>query len=335
MHGLATGATGMSTVVELAGTLVAAVRSIVRDLLADFVATLAVRLAQWALEAGLSFGVATPLIAFQVTALVARYANRIKHFLKTLITHLRGLAKESDTLRQLIDELRRLFRRGTPLPNGGPVAVYRNGVLIPPPITSGPTMPTKPMLYKYTFETNPHLSTFNWDFPPLDEIEQDARRFRTSTEYRVLRPRRWLTVRRLTDAEREEHRIFAGKDGLLYRTDGTLFDSDAAPYRRAIFTMDKYGNTYASNYPRRGEFHHSTLADGRPIAGGGELIVEQGKLREIGDKIGHYETTLEMNTRVAETLRSQGADLTGVQITDRWEQLAQLQEIADPPRRQW
>ena len=113
IRGLASGASGLSTVVEGAGMLVATVHTLVRDLIAQFVATLAVRLPQWAAAAGLTLGIATPAIALQVTALVARYTTRIKHFLKALITSLRRLATSSERLKRLIDELSLLYHRLT------------------------------------------------------------------------------------------------------------------------------------------------------------------------------------------------------------------------------
>jgi hypothetical protein len=70
-----------------------------------------VRLPQWAAAAGLTLGIATPAIALQVTALVARYTNRIKRFLKALITSLHRLATSSERLKRLIDELTNLAHR--------------------------------------------------------------------------------------------------------------------------------------------------------------------------------------------------------------------------------
>jgi hypothetical protein len=105
LRALATATTGVSTIVEVAGMLVATVRSLVRDLIAQFVATLAVRLPQWAAELGLTLGIATPAIALQVTALVARYATRIKKVLHTLITKARQLSGASDQIAQHVNEL--------------------------------------------------------------------------------------------------------------------------------------------------------------------------------------------------------------------------------------
>ncbi|MEK8108252.1 hypothetical protein NKG94_31265 [Micromonospora sp. M12] len=59
LAGLADATDLIGTVVEGAGLLVALVRELVRDLIADFVSVLAVRLWQWLAEAGLTLGAAT------------------------------------------------------------------------------------------------------------------------------------------------------------------------------------------------------------------------------------------------------------------------------------
>jgi hypothetical protein len=68
------------------------VRGIVRDLIAQFVATLAARLPQWLAEAGLTLGLATPVVIGQVAALVAKWVNKIQHFVRALLSSLRRLS---------------------------------------------------------------------------------------------------------------------------------------------------------------------------------------------------------------------------------------------------
>jgi hypothetical protein len=84
IRGLSSSASCVSTAVEGAGMPVASVRGLIRDPIAQFVATLAIRLPEWAAPAGVTLGIATPAIALQVTALVRRYANRIKQLLQAL-----------------------------------------------------------------------------------------------------------------------------------------------------------------------------------------------------------------------------------------------------------
>jgi hypothetical protein len=92
LDGLSIAARGISYAVESAGLLVALVRGIVRDLIAEFVATLAVRLPQWLAMEGLTLGIATPAVAAQVSALVLKWSNRIQHFVRGLLNSLRRLS---------------------------------------------------------------------------------------------------------------------------------------------------------------------------------------------------------------------------------------------------
>ncbi|WP_433828955.1 hypothetical protein ACQP2E_06540 [Actinoplanes sp. CA-015351] len=105
LNGLATAARGISYAVEGAGLLVALVRGIVRDLIAEFVATLAVRLPQWLAMEGLTLGIATPAVASQVSALVLKWTNRIQQFIRGLLTSLRRLHPMLDKLTGALSRL--------------------------------------------------------------------------------------------------------------------------------------------------------------------------------------------------------------------------------------
>ncbi|MFC5923850.1 hypothetical protein [Micromonospora vulcania] len=123
-------ATGLiGTVVEGAGLLVALVRELVRDLIADFVSILAVRLWEWLAEAGLTLGAATPLVAAQVSTLVAKWAAKIAGLLTALarsVSRLRPILSKLgellDTLRTALSGLRRTPGRAGPtdMPAPGP-----------------------------------------------------------------------------------------------------------------------------------------------------------------------------------------------------------------------
>ena len=160
-------------------------------------------------------------------------------------------------------------------------------------ITSGPTMPTKDLLPGFEHEHLPNSPPF---FSPSG-------------------------VRRLSEAEREELRVFVDQDGLLRRSDGTLFDTrgsnthwGGANSDRAIFVMDEHGNVYASKFQERGVFHHSTLANGDPVAGAGELHVENGKLLGITDQSGHYRPLRANTQNVINNLAGRGVDMNGVNV---------------------
>jgi hypothetical protein len=134
-------------------------------------------------------------------------------------------------------------------------------------------------------------------------------------------------VRRLNPAEQENHRLFFGEDGLLRKaSDGSVFDTAAAATEhngagRAIFVMDEQGNIFASTYQKVGEFHHSTLANGQPVAAAGEIQVAEGRVQEVTAASGHYRPGPDHMRQVSGELARNGAadvpvyDFTG---SSRW-----------------
>jgi hypothetical protein len=119
LEGMSTAAQGISYAVEGAGLLVGLVRGIVRDLIAQFVATLAVRLPQWLAEEGFTLGLATPVVIGQVGALVAKWVNKIQHFVRALLSSLRRLHPMLNKLGDILTDLRGLTHR---LSRSGPAA---------------------------------------------------------------------------------------------------------------------------------------------------------------------------------------------------------------------
>ncbi|WP_229071063.1 hypothetical protein [Actinoplanes sp. DH11] len=109
LQGIGVAAGGIASAVEGTGLLVALVRETVRDLIAEFVATLAVRLPQWLAMEGLTLGIATPFVAGQVASLVASWANRIQHFLRGLLSSLRNLLPKTEALSRVFEKLRELL----------------------------------------------------------------------------------------------------------------------------------------------------------------------------------------------------------------------------------
>ncbi|MEV4823876.1 hypothetical protein [Micromonospora sp. NPDC049274] len=106
LAGLADATDLIGTVVEGAGLLVALVRELVRDLIADFVSVLAVRLWVWLAEAGLTLGAATPLVAAQVSSLVAKWAAKVAGLLTALARSVSRLRPILSKLGELLDTLR-------------------------------------------------------------------------------------------------------------------------------------------------------------------------------------------------------------------------------------
>jgi len=111
VEGIATASQAISYAVEGAGLLVGLVRGLVRDLIAQFVATLAARLPQWLAEAGLTLGLATPIVVGQVAALVAKWVNKIQQFVRALLNSLRRLNGKLDELTGVLDALKQALRR--------------------------------------------------------------------------------------------------------------------------------------------------------------------------------------------------------------------------------
>jgi hypothetical protein len=59
-----------------------------------------------------------------------------------------------------------------------------------------------------------------------------------------------------------------------------------------IDANDAKQSVFYSHVCRPGAFHHSSLAGGREVLGGGEWIVEAGKLKKISANSGHYQPSL-------------------------------------------
>ncbi|WP_157411597.1 WXG100 family type VII secretion target [Actinoplanes rectilineatus] len=121
MEGIAVVSGAIASAVEGAGLLVGMVREIVRDLIAQFVATLAVRLPQWLAMEGVTLGLATPAVASQVASLVSTWANRIRKFIGSLLTSLRRLSGMLDALTGVLQRLQNLLRR---LSRTGPTGAH-------------------------------------------------------------------------------------------------------------------------------------------------------------------------------------------------------------------
>ncbi len=305
MHGIAVATHGLSYAVEAAGLLVGMVRGFVRDLISQFVATLAARLPQWLAEEGVTLGFATPLVVGQVAALVAKWVGKIQRFIRGLLNSLRHLLPKVKSLGEIIEGLKKELAKllqslprsgrpghdhnlGEPDPNFGSTATkgWQLGDAVPPP-HQGNEIPTDaPLLKQYTNETSPDH--------PLSQ------RFGTNG------------VHYMDSEEREQQRLFIDSDGKL-RSAATaeLFDTAKAETfwsgsGRAIFVMDGSGNIYATQEQIPGFIHHSSLLAGEPVVGAGEIGVSNGKLVSMTDQSGHYKPKPYMNDLVLQTLRNHG-----------------------------
>lgn len=125
-------------------------------------------------------------------------------------------------------------------------------------------------------------------------------------------------VRYLSETERNSF-LLTFRAGKVCDGDGNPFDTTAAATLhsgagRAIFVMDAHGNFYASKYQAVGEFHHSSLVAGAPVAAAGEVEVRSGVLKAPSDKSGHYRPTRSFTNQAIDQLRTNGVDLQGVRL---------------------
>jgi hypothetical protein len=144
IRGIARAAGGIAVIAEGCGLLVALVRGLVRDLIAMFVATLAVRLPQWLAEEALSLGFATPLVVAQVGNLVRQWATRIGSVLRSLLTSLQRLLPVLRDLESLILRIIELLKSV----RGGSSNVSRMVEPAKPhePLPAAPVDPAPPLL---------------------------------------------------------------------------------------------------------------------------------------------------------------------------------------------
>lgn len=127
-------------------------------------------------------------------------------------------------------------------------------------------------------------------------------------------PFRPRAVRRLSDAELENHRVYVDNNGLVRSArDDSIFDTRGSSTHwagssgdRAIFVMDGNGNVYASKYQAVGDFHHSTLANGGPVAAAGEIRVIDGRVEALTNASGHYRPTADNMRQVVDEFGRHG-----------------------------
>jgi hypothetical protein len=80
--------------------------------------------------------------------------------------------------------------------------------------------------------------------------------------------------------------------------------------------MDEYGNIFASKHQEVGEFHHSSLAAGEPVAAAGELAAKDGYITGITRKSGHYRPSAEMQDQAIQELGDKGVDVSKIKQED-------------------
>jgi len=122
------------------------------------------------------------------------------------------------------------------------------------------------------------------------------------------------TVKYLDDSELKDYELTV-KDGKIVYAGGSeagqLFDTSSASSHAsgegsAIFIMKPDGKIYASKYHEAGAFHHSSLSQGNEVAAAGELVVDNGVLKEVSNQSGHYEPSQSLNDQLVVELSERG-----------------------------
>ncbi|KAJ1328917.1 hypothetical protein MN608_05647 [Microdochium nivale] len=97
-----------------------------------------------------------------------------------------------------------------------------------------------------------------------------------------------------TREQAEPLKIKVGDEGLLYDSNGNLFDTtedyDGEPSKTAaIFVLDTDGTSlYASRQSKKYLFHHSTFLAGKDVTSAGEMFVRDGVIEWMSNASGHY-----------------------------------------------
>jgi len=129
----------------------------------------------------------------------------------------------------------------------------------------------------------------------------------------------WGTKVKYLNVDERLHYQVQIKDGKLFDAQGNLFDTASAHSAfggsgNAIFIMDESGNIYASTVHSVGKFHHSSFLSGQPVASAGEIVVEQGIVKEVTRRSGHYQPTAEQLNQFLDRLNKSGIDLSNVNV---------------------
>ncbi|MFN7748095.1 MAG: hypothetical protein ACK5OO_04040, partial [Cyclobacteriaceae bacterium] len=123
----------------------------------------------------------------------------------------------------------------------------------------------------------------------------------------------WGTsVKYLTSEERNAYELFVSKEGKLVDKTGLLFTTEgsssvfASGQGKAIFVMDDNGRIFASKTQKVGEFHHSSFLGGKPVAAAGEIEVQQGVIKSISNRSGHYQPDHSFTNQFINELTTRG-----------------------------
>ncbi len=120
-------------------------------------------------------------------------------------------------------------------------------------------------------------------------------------------------VKYLNSAERAQYELFV-QAGKLVDKNGNLYDTKSASSAfsggRAIFVMGKTGRIFANKSHSVGKFHHSSFLAGQPVGAAGEIKVDNGEIKLISNKSGHYKPSKMYIDQFLKELKTRGIPST-------------------------
>jgi hypothetical protein len=121
----------------------------------------------------------------------------------------------------------------------------------------------------------------------------------------------------LDDVARKPFRVKIKEDGLLYQLKRRFSTAELETHFNgkgwAIWVLSREQRFYSFNH-KRGEFHHSSFLGGHAVLGAGEWQVENGHLKIINGKSGHYQPGHEEMITSLTVLQQMGVVVGTVQI---------------------
>ncbi len=122
----------------------------------------------------------------------------------------------------------------------------------------------------------------------------------------------------LSETERQMLRIEV-RDGKLYDASGRPVDTaNGSSFQSgdgtAIFVMGPDGHLYISDFHEVQQFHHSSILAGEPVAGAGEIVVEDGVIVSINRGSGHYQPNPIHMDQVLDELDAAGVDVSSIVV---------------------
>lgn len=138
-----------------------------------------------------------------------------------------------------------------------------------------------------------------------------------TTQGYVLPVRFDQAVHYFTKIEQAAHRVEC-RDGLLVGMKGPLDTGGSrrlfGPTGSSMYVLLDNGTLIVSAHGPAGIVHHSSLANGLPVACAGDIAVHDGTLKAIGRRSGHYPTTPTMLQTVVDHLAANGINLSSVAV---------------------